>query len=99
MSTTTTNRALHDAFLDLLYEDQELVDAEFAELIEASWTPPPPAPHALPEPADRPPPNRSLPRAAGPLRPGRPTTSRDRQVRQRSPPRTHGTAQPHEKGR
>ncbi|MGN9911774.1 hypothetical protein ACTMTJ_29970 [Phytohabitans sp. LJ34] len=89
MSTTTTDRALHDAFLDLVCDDQDLVDAEFDELIAASWTPPPPAPRAVPEPADRPP-AESLTTAADPPVAGRSTAPRTRPARQRSPPRTHG---------
>jgi hypothetical protein len=84
-TTTTTNRALHDAFLDLVYADQDLIDAEFDELIAASWTPPPPAPQALPELADRPPTPGSLP-TAGPLAQGRSSAPRTRLARQRSPP-------------
>ena len=90
MSTTTADRAVHDEFLDLIYGDQGLVDAEFYELIDASWTPPPPAPRALPAPADRPPPYRSLAEAVDPLPPGRSTAARIRPARQRSPPEMEG---------
>jgi hypothetical protein len=85
MPTTSTNQALYDAFLDLAYADQEIVDAEFEELIAASWEPPPPAPPARPEPADRPPHTGSL-RATDPPGPGRSTRPRTRPARQRSPP-------------
>jgi hypothetical protein len=85
MPTTSTDQALNDAFLDLAFADQEIVDAEFEELIAASWEPPPPAPPARPEPADRPP-YRYLPRAADPPAPGRSTRPRTRPARQRSPP-------------
>lgn len=84
--TTETDRALHDAFLDLLCEDQDLVDAEFNELIAASWTPPPPAPQAPSEPADRPPPPGWPAAAAGPPPPASPLAARIRTARQRSPP-------------
>lgn len=85
MPTTANQQALHDAFLELAYADQEIVDAEFEELIAASWEPPPPAPTALPTPADRPPHTGSTSTADPPF-PARPIRSHTGPARQRSPP-------------
>jgi len=48
-----------EAFAELVSSDPDLVQAEFDELIAASWSDPPPAspaPTARPEPSRRPPP-------------------------------------------
>lgn len=80
-------RTVDDAFLDLIYGDEEFLRAEFDALISASWDPPPPRPPALPEPADRPPgwPAAPTPDAA-PTTPAWPRPSRRRLTRQRAPP-------------
>ena len=98
MPTTSTEQALYDAFVDLAYADQEVVDAEFEELIAASWEPPPPAPSALPTPADRPHHTGSV-SAADPPPPGRPTRPRTGSARQRSPPHRPLAAPPWARGR
>ncbi|GAA4465113.1 hypothetical protein [Phytohabitans houttuyneae] len=81
---TTAEKALNDAFLDLVYADQETVDAEFDELIATSWEPPPPAPH--PTPADRPPPRRAAQPEDQPPRLRHRPRRRKQPARQRSPP-------------
>jgi hypothetical protein len=49
---TLTARAAHAAFADVVYADQQWVDAEFDALISASYgeppAPPPPAPSRVP---------------------------------------------------
>jgi hypothetical protein len=83
--TATTERVDHRAFLDLVYQDDDSVRAEFDAIIAASW-PPPPAPPAMPRPADRPPwwPPDPLAEVA----PAPATASPRRwRSRQRSPPR------------
>jgi hypothetical protein len=83
------------AFLDLLCHDEELLRAEFDELISAGWPtpPPPPPPPAMPRPAERPPwwtgPTLlAQPGAAA----GRPAGPADERHRQRSPPRRQPVA-------
>lgn len=75
-----------EAFLGLVYGDEELVRAEFDALIAASWDPPPPTPPALPEPPDRPPGWPTPPLPDAPPLPDRPLPPRTRSSRQRAPP-------------
>jgi len=87
--------AERDAFIDLVYQDEDLVRAEFDALVAAAWDTPPPLPPALPQPADPapgwpvgPPPRPPAP-AAGPAPTGWWL------CRQRSPPGLHrGTEVP-----
>jgi hypothetical protein len=53
--TASTLRASHDAFLDLIYQDEELLRADFDALIAASWPPSPPSPPTQSQPAGQPP--------------------------------------------
>jgi hypothetical protein len=73
------------AFLDLVYQDPDLVRAEFDALIAASWQSPPPPPAATPRPADRPAHWPSAPRPE-PLPPHPRVPEGRRVTRQRSPP-------------
>src|ERR1700722_14604530 len=92
---TLSTRDAGAAFADVVYADQQWVDAEFDALISASFSeppaPPPPAPPPLPPAPPRPPPQpgspspppRQLP--SGPAAVTYPATGPDR-GRQRSPP-------------
>src|ERR1700757_512823 len=85
---TLTAREDGAAFADVVYADQDWVDAEFAELVAASLSgppaPPPPAPPRVPpRPGSPPPPSRRT--APGPAVTAVPAT-RPRHGRQRSPP-------------
>ena len=85
---TLTAREAAAAFADVVYADQQWVDAEFDALISASFSeppaPPPPAPPRVPPPPRHPAP--ALPAACA--RPGRETSpaTGPEHGRQRSPP-------------
>jgi hypothetical protein len=83
-----TTREAGTAFADIVYADQQWVDAEFDALISASFSeppaPPPPAPPRVPpRPGTPPPPSRQL--APGPVATTFRATGPDH-GRQRSPP-------------
>jgi len=85
---TLSTREARAAFADVVYADQQWVDAEFDTLISASFSeppaPPPPAPPRVPpQPGSPSPPPRQLP--SGPAAVTYPATGPDR-GRQRSPP-------------
>jgi hypothetical protein len=85
------------AFADVVYADQQWVDAEFAELVAASFggppAPPPAAPPRVPRRPGTPPPPPSQPSASGPadllFPPAGPAHRR-----QRSPPARSQAARP-----
>jgi hypothetical protein len=83
------------AFVDIVYADQDWVDAEFAELIAASFggppAPPPPAPPRVPSRPGTPPPPPSQRAAPGPAVLLFPLAGPAR-GRQRSPPAPPRTA-------
>ena len=85
------------AFADVVYADQDWVDAEFAELIAASLggppAPPPPAPPRVPPRPGIPPPPPSRRPAPGLVTFLFPATGPAR-GRQRSPPALPRTARP-----
>jgi hypothetical protein len=78
----------HDAFLDLVYHDDDLVRAEFDAIVAAAWPDPPepPPPAAPPAPDDHPsgPPGPPEWEAPGALRTRLP--EHPRRGRQRAPP-------------
>lgn len=78
-----------DTFLDLVFEDPELVRAEFDDLIAACWDDSPPSPPSRRRrPAPQP---RSAPRPASQAGPGATTTAlRNAEARQRGPPGRSG---------
>ena len=84
-----STREADAAFADVVYADQQWVDAEFDALISASFSeppapPPPPAPPRVPpQPGNPSPPSRQLP--SGPAAVTYPATGPDH-GRQRSPP-------------
>jgi len=85
---TLSTREAAAAFADVVYADQQWVDAEFDALISASFSeppaPPPPAPPRVPPPPGNPsPPSRQL--RSGPAAVTYPATGPD-DGRQRSPP-------------
>jgi hypothetical protein len=85
---TLSTREADAAFADVVYADQQWVDAEFDALISASFSeppaPPPPAPPRVPpQPGNRVPPFRELP--PGPTAVTCPATESGH-GRQRSPP-------------
>jgi len=85
---TLSTREAGVAFADVVYADQQWVDAEFDALISASFSeppaPPPPAPPRVPpQPGSPSPPSRQLP--SGPAVVTYPATGPDH-GRQRSPP-------------
>jgi hypothetical protein len=85
---TLTTREAGAAFADVVYADQQWVDAEFDALISASFSeppaPPPPAPPRVPPHPGTPPPPSRRP-APGPAACTFPATGPDH-GRQRSPP-------------
>jgi hypothetical protein len=87
MSRTASDAAA--AFADVIYADQQWVDAEFAEIVAACFggppAPPPPAPPRVPPVPGTPPPPPSRRPAPGPTVPLFPTAEPARS-RQRSPP-------------
>ena len=86
MSRTANDAAAE--FADVVYADQQWVDAEFAELVAASFgeppAPPPPAPPQVPPLPGTPPPHSRRP-VPGPAVLVFPTVGPD-MGRQRSPP-------------
>jgi len=85
---TLSTREADAAFADVVYADQNWVDAEFDALISASFSeppaPPPPAPPRVPpQPGNSSPPSRQLP--SRPAAVTYPATGPDH-GRQRSPP-------------
>jgi hypothetical protein len=85
---TFSTREAGAAFADVVYADQQWVDAEFDALISASFSeppaPPPSAPPRVPpQPGNPSPPSRQLP--SGPAAVTYPPTGPDH-GRQRSPP-------------
>ena len=94
MSRTASDTA---AFADVVYADQQWVDAEFTELVAASFgappAPPPPAPPRVPPLPGTPPPAHSRRPAPGPaVLLFRPAGSA--RGRQRSPPARPRAARP-----
>jgi hypothetical protein len=80
-----------DAFADLVYQDDDLVRAEFDAIVAAAWPEPPlpPPPAAPPAPGDRPPARHRW------WEPGvrlirRPVPGQRRRGRQRAPPDRKG---------
>jgi hypothetical protein len=63
ISGCDTDRAVVDAFLDLLCSDPDLLNAEFDAIVSAGWGTPPPDRPAVPEPARERPPWAMLPAA------------------------------------
>jgi len=98
---TVRTREAGAAFADVVYADQQWVDAEFDALISASFSrppaPPPPAPPRVPPRPGNPfPPSR--PPAAGLVGLPRPSVGPAR-GRQRSPPAGHRAIAPASDGR
>jgi hypothetical protein len=95
MSRTASDAAA--AFADVVYADQQWVDAEFAELVAASFgeppAAPPPAPPRVPPLPGTPPPPPSRRPAPGPVVLLFPAAGLDR-GRQRSPPVRPRAARP-----
>jgi len=86
---TVSTREADAAFADVVYADQQWVDAEFDAIIAACFgeppAPPPPAPPRVPpHPGTPPPPSRQP--AAGPVAPAFPAAAGPDHGRQRSPP-------------
>ena len=93
MSRTASDAAA--AFADVVYADQQWVDAEFAELVAASFGGPPAPPAAPPRvpPLPGSPPPHSRPLAPGPVALLFPAAGPGR-GRQRSPPARPRAARP-----
>ena len=95
MSRTASDTAA--AFADVVYADQQWVDAEFAELVATSFgeppAPPPPAPPQVPPLPGTPPPPPSRRPVPGPATLVFPATG-PAQGRQRSPPARPRAARP-----
>jgi hypothetical protein len=95
MSRTASDAAA--AFADIVYADQQWVDAEFAEIVATSFggppAPPPPAPPRVPPLPSTPPPPPSRPPAPGPAFLLLPAAGPAR-GRQRSPPAYPRAAHP-----
>jgi hypothetical protein len=94
---TLSTREADAAFADVVFTDQQWVDAEFDALISASFSeppappPPPPPPRVPPQPGSPFPPSRQLP--PGPAAVTSPASGRDH-GRQRSPPAGRQAAAP-----
>ena len=80
------------AFADIVYADQQWVDAEFDALISASFTRPPAPPRVPPRPGTPPPPSRqpAAGPAAIPVGPAAGPAAGPARGRQRSPPFADG---------
>ncbi|MFC6016830.1 hypothetical protein ACFP2T_11505 [Plantactinospora solaniradicis] len=52
---SSETRSVHEAFVELVQHDDDLMRAEFDALIDACWHWPPPPPPARPQPVPRPP--------------------------------------------
>jgi hypothetical protein len=95
MSRTASDAAA--AFADVVYADQQWVDAEFTELVATSFgeppAPPPPAPPRVPPLPGTPPPQLSQRPASGAAVRRFPAAGPAR-GRQRSPPARPRTARP-----
>ncbi|MGI5215689.1 hypothetical protein [Plantactinospora sp. CA-290183] len=79
-------RSVHEAFVELVQHDDDLMRAEFDALIDACWHTPPPPPPARPQPAPRPPLWPVEPAATKLLVPPDTVPSGTRWRRQRAPP-------------
>jgi hypothetical protein len=85
---------IDDQFFALIYSDEELLRQEFAEMIAAAWSSPPPPIAARDRGAERPPerPRPHLNPIHGPCRAGVVTSARGRGIRTRSPPNITGSS-------
>ncbi|MFY1671002.1 hypothetical protein ACN27G_13685 [Plantactinospora sp. WMMB334] len=95
----STSRSVHEAFVELVQHDDDLMRAEFEALIDACWHEPPPPPPARPQPAPRPPLWPVGPPDGERFVAVQSTLTGCRWRRQRGPPAGGGTHAPAQEGR